>query len=162
VAQTKLGDDCQVQSEGALESLERRAAVRGIDLESLSADTAVDLVLGWFRDDRVDDARPLDQDGDGILFQWGTYDFFNDGPTFQYDLTRQMALSEGAEVRLLHLSVTLHYTATPGTTALGSGEEWCFSPESIPQLRRVIELSPATAYASTRRPTKVTLDLSEV
>lgn len=144
-----------------MESLERRAALEGVDLLSASADAAVDLVLGWFRDERVADALPLDQDGDGVLFQWGTCDF-NAGLTFRYDLTRQLALSDGDEVRLLQLSVTLHYATTSQTAALGGGHEWCFDPEGIPGLRRVIELSPATAYVSTRHPGKVTIELSSV
>jgi hypothetical protein len=150
-----------VRTERALEHLERRAELLGIDLKSLEAGTAVDLVLGWFLDERADDALPLDQEGDGILFQWGTYDF-GDGPTFRYVLTRQFMLKDGEDVRLLQLSLTLHFRTGPQTAALGRVHEWCFHTDGIPGLRQAIQASAATQYVSTRNPEKVTLDYSGV
>jgi len=141
----------------AREHLERRAANHRIDLTSLDGPAAVDLILGWFEEERADDAVPLEEDGDGILFQWGTYKFAGSA-TFQYDVTRQFTLEDDGERELWQLSLRLQFAPTPESAALGENYHWCFDPTHVPELRQAIELSPATGYVSARRPGKVTLE----
>jgi hypothetical protein len=141
----------------ARQHLERRAAEHGLDLTSLRAPAAVDLVLGWFERERTDDARPLDEEGDGILFQWGTYGVA-DSLTFQYDLTRQFIFDDAGEQSVWQLSLTLHFAPTSDTERLGAGSCWCFDPSQTPSFRQGIEASPASACVAAWQPAAVTCD----
>lgn len=72
----------------------------------------------------AEDAAPAEEDGDGLLAQFGTYDFR--GPReFQVDLTRQFIESgEDGEVWQLHCA--MFWPATSETDTLGSGDLWSF------------------------------------
>ena len=45
-----------------------------------------------------------------LLHQWGTYDW-GEGPSFQFDITRQLISVAGADDDMWQLSVTLHFRA---------------------------------------------------
>ncbi|GAA0909627.1 hypothetical protein Vau01_075640 [Virgisporangium aurantiacum] len=82
----------------------------------------------------VDDAASPEDDGDGILAQYGTFDF--DGVLeFWADLTRQFIEAEDEDV-MWQLRCTLHWTPTVETEALGSGVLWSFRHASRRLLRR--------------------------
>ena len=90
----------------------------------------------------------VDNDGDGLLFQWGTYDWSNTGsPRFDLNLTRQLVvtgdnddddldlddddrtnLEERGDEGTYQLSLTFQFEANDVTAALGSGTEWFFAP----------------------------------
>jgi hypothetical protein len=140
------------------EAFLRYCAQHGCDLTELDAAKAVTVMLDWYEVERADDAASLDQDGDGLLFQWGAWDF--DAPaTFQYNLTRQF-LHDCDEGCLRQLSLTLHYAPEPESDALASEPPvWCFGTKDVPALRSAISTSAATAHVARRRPVRVTLDL---
>lgn len=72
----------------------------------------------------TEDAAPAEEDGDGILAQFGTYDFR--GPQeFQVDLTRQF-IEPGADGEGWQLRCAMFWPVTSETDALGSGELWSF------------------------------------
>lgn len=75
----------------------------------------------------VVDAAPADEDGDGVLAQFGTADF-GTGREFQVDLTRQF-IEPGEDGTMWQLSCALTWPPTPETDALGSGELWSFGLE---------------------------------
>lgn len=138
----------------------RYCAEHGSDLTELDAARAVTVMLGWYEVERADDAAPFDHDGDGLLFQWGTWGF-DDPATFQYGLTRQF-LHNCDEGCLWQLSLTLHYTPDPESDALPEeGPVWCFGTKDVPALRSAISTSAATAHVGRRRPVRVTLDLED-
>jgi len=145
---------------GAREAFLRYCAQHGTDLIELDALHAATLMLGWYEVERADDAAPIDEDGDGLLFQRGTWDF--DGPaTFQYDLTRQF-LHGCPEGCLWQLSLTLHYEPEPESEALPEeAPVWCFGTKDVASLRSAISTSAATAHVARRRPVRVTLDLED-
>ena len=90
----------------------------------------------------------VDKDGDGLLFQWGTYDWSNTGsPKFDLNLTRQLIVStrdddddldidddertdldERGDDGTYQLSLTFQFEADDATEALGHGTEWFFAP----------------------------------
>jgi hypothetical protein len=138
----------------ARRALEAHAAANGVDLLSLSSTTLVDLMVGWYLVERADDVIP-DASGDTLLFQWGTYDW-GDGPSLQYDLTRQLIVEPGAgDEDIWQLAVTLHYAPSDAADAIGAGNRWCEGLEEVDGLRRFIEASKATAFVRSVTPLRV-------
>ena len=101
-------------------------------------------VVSWYQAERADDVA-LDQDGDALLFQWGTYDSVG-GPSFQYDITRQLILEDEEDDAFWQLSVTLHFLPTAETKALGSGNRWCLHPAEADAFRSFVEASGASIH----------------
>ena len=73
----------------------------------------------------ADDAAPAGEDGDGVLAQFGTYDF-RGAREFLADLTRQFLESGDDDAPMWQLSCTLHWDPSPETEALASGDLWSF------------------------------------
>ncbi|MEU3724238.1 hypothetical protein [Streptomyces sp. NPDC031705] len=66
-------------------------------------------------------------DGDGLLFQYGTYDFTGTA-MFTVDLTRQFAVvdADGEHDHYLQVHLELRYEPTPFLEGLGSFDSWFF------------------------------------
>jgi hypothetical protein len=73
----------------------------------------------------ADDAAPVEEDGDGVLAQFGTYDF-RGAHEFLADLTRQFLEPGDEDTPMWQLSCTLHWDPSPETEALASGNLWSF------------------------------------
>lgn len=72
----------------------------------------------------VVDAASADDDGDGVLAQFGPSDF--DGVReFCVDLTRQFIEADDQDA-MWQLRCSLHWTRSAETEALGSGDLWSF------------------------------------
>ena len=131
---------------------ERFVEARGLTIDELDAEQAtramVDHYIEW-RADEVD----VDEDGDMLLFQWGSYG------SFQYNVTRQLITqAEDDEDEIWQLSLTLHYPEDDDTGRLGSGERWCYSPDELDEFVRFIEGATPTAFARSRSPERVELE----
>ena len=143
----------------ARQALVRHFERRGIDLPGVNASRIVALMISWYQTERADDGAPLEEDGDGLLFHYGTYSF--EGPaTFQYGVTRQLIRYEDGEQCIWQLSLTLHYEPTPESKAL-EREIWCFSVDDVPAWRAATDASPATSHVARRDPLRVTLDFEQ-
>ncbi|MEV8398434.1 hypothetical protein [Streptomyces niveus] len=66
-------------------------------------------------------------DSDGLLFQYGTYDF-SGRPMFTVDLTRQFDISDddGEHDRYVQVHCELRYECEPALDALGDFNSWFF------------------------------------
>ena len=73
----------------------------------------------------ADDAAPAGEDGDGVLAQFGTYDF-RGAREFLADLTRQFLEAGDEHAPMWQLSCTLFWDPSPETEALASGNLWSF------------------------------------
>ncbi|GAB1644101.1 hypothetical protein [Krasilnikovia sp. MM14-A1259] len=73
----------------------------------------------------VEGVLPPEEDGDGVLAQFGTYDF-RGRPEFSADLTRQFAGAGGVDAPVWQLSCTLYWAAHAATEGLGCGHLWSF------------------------------------
>jgi len=73
----------------------------------------------------ADDAAPAEEDGDGVLAQFGTYDF-RGVREFLADLTRQFREAGDEDAPMWQLSCTLHWDPRPETEPFGSGNLWSF------------------------------------
>ncbi|MBT2534163.1 hypothetical protein J7E83_18945 [Arthrobacter sp. ISL-48] len=73
----------------------------------------------------ANDCAPIDEDGDGVLAQFGTCGF-RGTQEFNVDLTRQFIEAGEVDAPMWHLSCTFYWDPTPDTVALGSGSMWSF------------------------------------
>lgn len=147
----------------ALEKLQRFAVRNGVDLDALDADTAVELMIGFFVAEPATDVDPSGgEESDALLFQWGVDEVDGDDETFVYDVTRQFCLNDAGEQRVQQLSLTLHFKARNKAKAVGEGRYWCFARSDVPQLRRTIWQAPATDLVRGRRPIRVELSFADV
>jgi hypothetical protein len=92
----------------------------GLTLESLTAAHAWTLFASF---SRVGFDVPKEPESDGLLYQFGIYDFSGE-PRFHFDLTRQFCLRDSDEYLQVHCD--LQYLPTPRLQALGSHTEWWF------------------------------------
>lgn len=131
----------------------------GQSVEQLDAETAISAMLDFYRSTRADDVEDINDDGDMLLFQWGSY---GDG-AFTYDITRQFILRgiESADEAIWQLSLTLYFPAGPSSEAVGIGNQWCDRPGGVEGFEQFIEASPATAYVRTAVPERVELVLGQ-
>jgi hypothetical protein len=95
-----------------------------------SAPTATDVraVVETFRRFAAlpaEDAAPPQEDGDGVLAQFGTYDLRGQDE-FSVDLTRQFAEGRAEDAATWQLSCTFYWSASAATDVLASGQLWSF------------------------------------
>lgn len=109
----------------------------------------------------VSDCAPIDEDGDGVLAQFGTYGF-RGTQEFSVDFSRQF-IEAGDDGPIWQLSCTLYWDPTPDTTALGNGSLWSFdtSPE---EFFRSAVLLPGWKWAlgTSHRPNSLDITLDQV
>lgn len=121
-------------------------------------------MLDFYRDVRVEGCD-LDEDGDMLLFQWGTYDF-SEGRSFQFDITRQFIVAdpdnEDDASAMSQLSFTFHFTPSPQFDALKDGNRWCSTPQDVQGFQAFITEGEAHGTVATARPAKVTLEYGRV
>ena len=90
-----------------------------------------------------------------LLHQWGTYDWA-EGPSFQFDITRQLISVAGADDDdMWQLSVTLHFEPSAEARAVGQDDRWCHHPDDVEAMRRFILGSAAMDLVRGRRADRV-------
>lgn len=145
--------------ETAEEVLEQRIGQRGTTLPELTLAQGIRLMRDFYRDVRADDCK-LDEDGDMLLFQWGTYDW-GDGRSFQCDITRQFIGAqpedEYEDPPMSQLSLTFHFPPSAQFDAIKSGSRWCQRPGELPDFEAFVTGSAAYTSVHAVRPAKVTL-----
>jgi hypothetical protein len=95
-----------------------------------SPDAAFRAMLTFYRDERASGCN-VDDDADMLLFQWGIYDWGN-GEHLEIDIARQVMIpgkEDDDAIWQLHLT----YRCRPNSSDrdLGSGNEWCSSPDEL-------------------------------
>ncbi|MBA8816565.1 hypothetical protein FHX48_001638 [Microbacterium halimionae] len=116
----------------------------GISPEALPIRRAFELMIEFFSKWEPLGVN-LDEDGDGLLFQWGTYDWDGaENPLFEVDITRQLITNEDDEhdEEMHHLHWTFQYEPSDVTQGLGTGEAWFFAPVSLSHPFQGILTSP--------------------
>lgn len=104
-------------------------------------------LMNFYDTCRAKDAVPLEDDGDMLLFQFGTYDW-GDRTRFSVSLVRQFIRVIGEETEIWQLILTYSSPPDDASTALGSAEEWCPHPNELPSFRNLILSSPAMSACS--------------
>lgn len=131
-------------------------ASRGEVVALLTPRRGIEAMLAFYGDVRAMDCD-LDNDGDMLLFQWGTYDV-GSGVHFRVDITRQF-IGQGAEdddIWQLHL--TFELDPTDEHAALGSGDRWCHSPSELGDFASHVRSHPAIASVGARSDALITMD----
>ena len=115
-------------SDEAVDRLKALIAQAGVDTASLRAgdvDRVWD-VMRRFAAEAVDDIAPLEEESDGILAQYGTYDW-GEGERFEIEFARQFAFNDG-DGEYDHMS-QLHcqflFEPTDALRALGADDLLC-------------------------------------
>jgi hypothetical protein len=118
-----------VTSDEAIDRLRQLLAVAGVDLvQPASADVsrAWD-VMRQFAREPVEDAQPSEDDGDGILAQYGI-DERDGSPVFMLDMTRQFTFADehGEYSHMTQLFCEFQFAVTDELRALGEDDLWSF------------------------------------
>lgn len=133
----------------------------GYDISELSTSQAVDLMLGFYKEVPAANCS-VENQGDMLLFQWGTYDW-GKGKTFNFNITRQFILdgTEGDD-GMSQLSLTIHFEPTSTLDALGSGNRWCSSPEELPEFEKFIHTNNVFGLVKEMKPLQIELSWSKI
>jgi hypothetical protein len=110
----------------------------------------------------VEDAAPPEEDGDGVLAQFGTYDLPGQRQ-FSVDFTRQFITVGSEDLPMWQLSFTFFWASNEETDALASGHLWSFG-RTLPEFfDEAVEL-PGWAWAlrAPLAPRRLSLTLSQV
>ncbi len=142
-----------VQAESAL-----RDALGRIEGKPVHA--LVDAMLDFYETTRFD-IGPMNDDNDGLLYQWGTFDW-GKGRHFELGLTRQLAVAHNDERILLQLRLTLHYAPTDELSELGEGDLWCFDLEDLDDFDVYISTSPPYLALAKTVPAEVVIEFGTV
>jgi hypothetical protein len=113
---------------------------RGGSLPALTVHSGIEEMLAFY--ESVLPTGCVNERGDMLLFQWGTYDWGN-GKQFEIDITRQFiesAAEDDDAISQLHL--TFKFSPDKDTAALGAGNRWCKSQSEIRAFREFIMSNP--------------------
>ena len=147
----------------SLAAFEQRLALGGRPTSALTASEGVEAMLAFYAAERCDGCE-LEEDGDMLLFQWGSYNW-GDSTHFELNITRQLMPGGGDEdgdEGILQLSLTFRFLPAAELQALGSGNEWCDTPSDLPAFRAHIDACPAFERVGGQVPSEVALNLGPV
>ena len=120
----------------------------GHEVSALTPEQGVMAMLQFYREKRVVDCD-LEQDGDMLLFQWGTYDW-GKGLRFEFDITRQFIGASGEDENIWQLSLTFLFSPTDELRRLGSDNRWCSRPDQSVEFESFIVNSLAFRAVASR------------
>lgn len=133
-------------------------------VHSLRAEDAVSLMTSFFREVRAVDAQACSDRamGDGLLYQWGTYDW-GSGESFEFGLTRQFAMAgEIDDDALYQLHLILKYAPTTTLRQLDEGNEWCWTLDDLDAFEKCILAGDPLSTIRSLAPTAVEVRLEKV
>lgn len=99
------------------------------EIEEFQVAAAFGLMIDFYASSVPGGAVPDDQEGDMLLYAWGTYDW-GQGPAFSLGLRRQIIYPNGPDDQdIWQLSLSYDYEPKSAFETLGQGEERCTSTE---------------------------------
>ncbi len=114
----------------------------GLSLDSMTPGAGFRAMLALYREHRAIECN-VEEDGDMLLFQWGTYDW-GQGPRFEFELARQLAPSGHEFDDVAHqLRLTFCFEPSEDLRSLGEGNRWCDSPRDQPSFEAYLAENPA-------------------
>lgn len=133
----------------------------GILKQELIPSDGVRLMLDFYQQSRFENC-PAQENGDMLLYQWGTYDG-GSGLFFQFDITRQFIESglEGDD-GISQLSMRFCFYPSPEFEDLKSGNHWCESPRELSSFESYIKNSSAYTKVANRKPAKTEISYSKI
>ena len=83
-------------------------------------------------------AEPVDEDGDMLLYEWGTYDW-GEGAAFEVCLTRQVIWDdEDRGLTIWQLRLVYRFDPPEVPPGHGKGTRWCANAESLREFREEV------------------------
>ena len=99
----------------------------------------------------------LVENGDMLLYQWGTYDW-GDGMHFEVNITRQFIESSlERDDAISQLQLTFQYPPTLDIVGFGAGSRWCKSRSDTDECRQFVISNPAYCGVADNVPHGATL-----
>ena len=118
----------------------KRLAAAGLSLDSLTPAAGVAAMLTYYADERAEGC-PFEDDGDMLLFEWGTHDW-GEGPAFEVAITRQLIVPDDENEEPRQLGLTFRFDPPIGD-GVREGNRWCRSPDELAKFRRFVTRSAA-------------------
>jgi hypothetical protein len=140
-----------MKSGDALREFKRLLEARSTKSE-VSVPVGIDAMIDFYRNTRADDC-PLDNDGDMLLFQWGTYDR-GDGLELELNITRQFIRADAEDDEIWQLSLTFFFPQN----AIARGNRWCHTPDEADDFAKFVRSHAAYAAVAHAAPVRVALD----
>ena len=133
----------------------------GSTVAELTAKGGIHLMLEFYKQIRADNC-PIDEDGDMLLYQWGTYNW-NESTFFQFDITRQFieAGFEGDD-GMSQLSLCFYFHPSNDFMELEHGHRWCSSPRELSNFESYIKTNIAYLRVAEVTPTKLEIEYSKI
>jgi hypothetical protein len=123
--------------------------------EQLSAREGIAAMCGFYADERADGAT-IGSDRDMLLYQWGI-NSFGVPAAFELSITRQFnVMGESQPYQLL---LIFSFQPTDALRKIGSGNEWCRSPDDLGAFRQFVDSSAAFKAAADTKSDRVELQL---
>ena len=133
----------------------KRLEDAGLSLATLTVAAGVEAMLSYFADERADGCDP-DEDGDMLLFQWGTNDW-GDGTAFEVNITRQLIATNDDDDEPRQLSLTFQFDPAVAPKKLKNGNKWCEAPDQLASYRQFLSKSKALQAVERESPTSIKL-----
>jgi hypothetical protein len=134
---------------------ERHLKARYVDVPTLTPSAGVDAMLAFYCDVRATDCK-MEESGDMLLYQWGTYDWGH-GLLFELDVTRQLMRQTGEDENIWQLGLTFRFQPDETLKALGSGNKWCESLLEVEDFASFVRTHAAVAAVGARTDAAVEL-----
>jgi hypothetical protein len=139
---------------GARKRLLARLETDADSLVALPLADAISAMLAFYAEERAEGCS-LDDDGDMLLYQWGTNDW-GEGESFEFNIARQFI---NARDEVSQLSLTYGFAVSKETKTVGDGNKWCESPDELEKFRRFVTGSKAYKLVSSVLPIAATVEL---
>ena len=134
--------------------------------QQLTVAAGIKTMMQFYETERAEGL--LDQDGDMLLLQWGTYDW-GKGENFELDITRQFIWDgrswlmrlitgeDGFDPEVWQLSLTFRFPPNDQLRSFSSGNQWCKSPANVAEIKAYILENTAYQALADRRDANVDL-----
>jgi hypothetical protein len=137
-----------INVENAKVELESAIAASGKQLDRLQPSDAIRLMLHFYRSARAEGCD-MEQDGDMLLFQYGTYERHGT-KRFELDITRQFILAGGEDEDFRQLSLKFEFIASRDLESIGNGDKWCASLGHVDDFEKLIAAHAAMRAVGAR------------
>ncbi len=145
------------------------ARANGVDLKKCTPQAGIAQMLAFYREVAVEGCS--DEDGDMLLFQWGTYDW-GKGKAFELDITRQFIDmhpdygdddedddgDDDEQGQFSQLSLTFHFAPSPELDALDMGNRWCESQADLADFEAYVAGTAPMLSLGDKRAKRVVVD----
>jgi hypothetical protein len=128
----------------------------GQSLSGVRPAAGIAAMISFYSNVRAEDCD-IQNGGDMLLFQWGTYDW-GEGEHFEFDITRQFIGASGEDEDIWQLSLTFKFPPENLLRELADGNRWCHGLDELTAFETFVLNSPACAAVADRVETSPELD----